>query len=158
VPGKDDMRRRRNMRLIAKEEAAEAERARRREVGRQALLLKSQGHSLFDIASQLDADEGLVKESMSETMRALADVMDEVERREHLVELLTSAELIQRSMMPAATAGDSRAADTVLKVLDRKAKWLGLEDGNVDARTQTLIVQGTEYAEALRQIAAANNG
>lgn len=158
MPRSSDVERRRGMRLIAKEEAAEAERARRREVGRQALALKAQGYSLFDIATSLDVDEGTVRASMSETMKALADVMDEVERREHLVELMTTLETMQRSLMPAAMAGDVRAAEGVMRVVDRKAKLLGLDTAETGVRSQTLIVQGSEYAEALRTIAAANRG
>lgn len=151
-----DSTRKKNMRLIRKEEAAEAERAKRREVGKAALELKASGMTLFDIAATLDVDEGTVKTSMAERMRSLADVMDETERREHLAELMTSLDALQRSSWPAATAGDTRAAEVVLKVLDRKAKWLGLDNVNADARSQTLIVQGAEYADALRTIAAAN--
>jgi hypothetical protein len=147
------------MRLIAKEEAAEAERSQRRELGRQALALKAAGKSLFDIATVLDVPEQTARSTMAETMKAVADVMDETERREHLAEMVTSMELLQQAVWPAAVSGDTRAVEAALKVLDRKAKLLGLDIGvTVDARQQNLIVQGPEYAQALRSIAAASRG
>jgi hypothetical protein len=154
-----DGKRRNNMRLIAEAEAADEEKAQRRELGKRALALRSQGMSLFDVATALEVDERTASQTMAETLKALSEVMDETERSEQLALMMTSLDALQASVWGNAIAGDTRAVEAALKILDRKAKLLGLDQqAVVDARSQTLIVQGPEYADALRTIAAANRG
>lgn len=79
----------------------------------------------------------------------------EAARREALELELARLDALQEAVWPTAMNGDTRAVDTVLKIMNSRAKLLQLE-GHDDrvVEQKTLIITGTqdEFVEALQGV------
>jgi acyl carrier protein phosphodiesterase len=99
---------------------ARAERAAR------AFALRKSGMSYRDIALELGVAHSLVYRDVQATIKQFLD-----EAREHHTQIMAieAARLddLQRVMWGQAAMGDRRAVDTVLKIMERRAKLLGLD-------------------------------
>lgn len=106
---------------------SKAQRARTAQRRTQAIALKLAGAEWQQIADTLGyADRGAACKDVTRALetyvaegRAGAEVLRETE--------LLRLDRIQRGLWPQAVAGDTRAADTVLKVIDRRMRLLGLD-------------------------------
>jgi acyl carrier protein phosphodiesterase len=99
---------------------ARAERAAR------AFALRKAGLSYRDIGLELGVNHATVYKDVQVTIKQFLD-----EAREHHAQIMAieAARLddLQRVMWEKAAMGDRRAVDTVLKIMERRAKLLGLD-------------------------------
>lgn len=99
---------------------ARAERAAR------AFALRKAGLSYRDIGAELGVSHVVVYKDVQATIKQFLD-----EAREHHTQIMAieAARLddLQRVMWEQAAMGDRRAVDTVLKIMERRAKLLGLD-------------------------------
>lgn len=93
---------------------------------RRALDLRKQGFFYHEIGSQLGVSEASAYQDVKRALRAIID-----ERNEHGDELLQIE--IQRldaalnAIWPKVEKGDESAVDRLIKILERKSKFLGLD-------------------------------
>lgn len=124
-------------------------------IAREVFQLRRQGMSMWDIAEQLEISEADVKRGMAAAQKAAAQLLNDGTKVELLSLEVMRLDELQNAYWQAALSGDTRAADIVLKVIDKRTKMLGLDESvTVDARSQTVIVTGGEndYIKALERI------
>lgn len=124
-------------------------------IAREAFRLRRQGMGLWEIAETLQISEADAKRGLAYVNKAAAELLDTGSKVELLTLEVMRLDELQAAYWQAALAGDTRAADIVLKVIDKRTKMLGLdESAAVDARSQTIIVAGGEgdYIAALEAI------
>lgn len=101
-----------------------------------------------DIAAQLQADEKNCREAWKRRRaRAYREAADDIDAWRG--EMLATLEAVVDGLMPKALLGDSRAAEAIVKALERASKMLGL-----DAPTRinaTVTDEMTERIKALVQ-------
>lgn len=106
--------------MINPKSPARAERAAR------AFALRKAGLSYRDIGLELGVNHVTVYKDVQATIKQFLD-----EAREHHTQIMAieAARLddLQRVMWEQAAMGDRRAVDTVLKIMERRAKLLGLD-------------------------------
>jgi len=100
--------------------------ANRAERAARAFALRKSGMSYRDIALELGVAHSLVHRDVQAAIKQFLD-----EAREHHTQIMAieAARLddLQRVMWEQAAMGDRRAVDTVLKIMERRAKLLGLD-------------------------------
>lgn len=100
--------------------------ANRAERAARAFALRKAGLSYRDIGAELGVSHQLVYRDVQATIKMFLD-----EAREHHTQIMAieAARLddLQRVMWEQAAMGDRRAVDTVLKIMERRAKLLGLD-------------------------------
>jgi len=100
--------------------------ANRAERAARAFALRKAGLSYRDIGLELGVSHQLVYRDVQATIKQFLD-----EAREHHTQIMAieAARLddLQRVMWEQAAMGDRRAVDTVLKIMERRAKLLGLD-------------------------------
>jgi acyl carrier protein phosphodiesterase len=91
-----------------------------------AFALRKAGLSYRDIGLELGVNHATVYKDVQATIKQFLD-----EAREHHTQIMAieAARLddLQRVMWEQAAMGDRRAVDTVLKIMERRAKLLGLD-------------------------------
>jgi len=128
---------------------------------RQALALRRQGKSVWDIAEELKISEGEVGRSLRFASDVVIKLLDTGNRAELLALEVMRLDELQVGHWAAAVSGDVRAAQIVLACIDKRSRLLGLDStAGIDARRQTVIVAGGEeqYIAALRTIQEVANG
>lgn len=134
---------------------ADAEdRERQAQLAKRAHQLRTEGATWWEIAETLKITEEAASSLVSDRIRAAAALVDEGSKRLILSIELDRLDALQRAVWADATSGDTRAIETALKVMDRRAKLLGL-DGSINANqvtNNTIVVPGNpvEYVAALR--------
>jgi predicted transcriptional regulator len=100
--------------------------ANRAERAARAFALRKAGLSYRDIAEELGVSHQLVYRDVQASIKQFLD-----EAREHHAQIMAieAARLddLQRVMWEQAAMGDRRAIETVLKIMERRAKLLGLD-------------------------------
>lgn len=98
----------------------------RTERAARAFALRKAGLSYRDIGLELGVHHATVYKDVQATIKMFLD-----EAREHHTQIVAieAARLddLQRVMWEQAAMGDRRAVDTVLKIMERRAKLLGLD-------------------------------
>ena len=136
---------------------------RKAEAAREVWLMRQQGKSNEEISEELSLPPAQVANIVSSTLAKASNDLDGQTRHELLSMELSRLDALQQSLWQAALAGDTRSVDTVLKIIDKRTKLLGLEQQTeTQATVQTVVVTGNQdsYLEALRTIASGgdNNG
>ena len=122
---------------------------------RAALMLQRQGKPLWEIAEDLGLPESTTRAALKRAMAEAADLIDDASKRELLAMEVDRLNQLQSAQWGNAMNGDTRAADTVLKIIDKRTKLLGLiDEDDTSATMQTVVVTGdsTAYIDALRAI------
>lgn len=126
------------------------------EMARAALILQRQGKSLWEVATALGLSQQMTATYIREALNEAQQLVDEASKRELLAMELQRLDALQASHWNQATAGDVRSAEFILKVIDKRAKMLGLvtDDDQSTQSVQAVIVAGDnpEYIRALRAI------
>ena len=139
-----------------KKALAEAEaRERRNQMAIRAHQMRREGVPWWDIAEALGITEQAASLLVSERIAAAADLVDVGQRRTLLTMELDRLDQLQRAVWTDALGGDTRAVETCLKIIDKRAKLLGLENANGQTVTNnTIVVPGNtvEYVAALRAV------
>lgn len=119
--------------------------------------LKQQGLSNDQIGQELEMTPSQVSSVLSTTMSKASSELDAVTRQELLALEVARLDELQSTAWLQAINGDTRSADLVLKIIDKRSKLLGLDQQQTEtqATVQTVVVTGNsdDYIEALRTIA-----
>ena len=112
------------------------------------------GHSFDEIALQVGyQNRGTAWRAVQDALNSrIAEAVTEYRELE-----LARLDAIQAAHWPQAVAGSVRAADLVLRVIDRRVKLLGLDQPHIQAdRPRYLVVTASEDDEAgyIRQLQA----
>lgn len=127
--------------------------AKRAETALKAYRMKQAGSSLWDIAEECQVAETAVGGMINEQLREAALLLDEGTKRTLLALEVDRLDALQKSIWRLAMSGDLPAIDRALRIIQQRAKLLGLEDITVTNITNnTVVVAGTgpEYIEALK--------
>ena len=139
-----------------KKAIADAERqARLNDMAVRAYKMRRDGMSWWDIAEDLGIPEHAASALVSEKIAAVADLIDIGQRRVLLTMELDRLDQLQRAVWADALGGDTKAVDACLKIIDKRAKLLGLENATWQQVTNnTIVVQGNtnEYVAALQAV------
>jgi len=128
---------------------------RRNELATRAYQLKTEGMSWWDIAEELGITEQSAHMLVSERITLAAELVDIGAKRSILTMELERLDKLQRAVWANAMSGDVRSVEAVLKVIDKRAKLLGLEEVTSSSVTaNTIVVPGNplEYVAALRAV------
>jgi hypothetical protein len=108
------------------------------------------GHSWPEIASRLGyASAESVRVSVSQFLSRSVALVDDEDRLAALETELARLDALQLAVWPAALAGDTKAVDAALRVMDRRAKLLRL-DQEPPEKPVTLLVRADHYIEDLQ--------
>lgn len=88
------------------------------------IALRRRGASIADIARTLDVSEGTVSNDLTKTLNAVRDTFD---ARETLALELQRLDRMQLAVYEDAIKGDDKKVQTVLKIMERRAKYLALD-------------------------------
>lgn len=102
---------------------------RRAEIGMrraQAVDLAASGYTYREIAKRLQVSPGQAHDDVTKGLAELGGEVGRLKREALLGRELRLLDLVSRAAMPAALQGDPRAALTVFRAVDRRAKLLGL--------------------------------
>jgi hypothetical protein len=91
-----------------------------------ALLLREQGYSFDEIAEQLKIPRDMVGRAVNRALRAVKKQARETAQDIVDLELLRLDRLYQIAMSHVR-AGDLKAIDTAIKIMERRTKYLGLD-------------------------------
>jgi AraC-like DNA-binding protein len=109
------------------DEAVDAVRSERylshKQLAAQVIQLRLSGHSYDEIAQYLGLSkrrvQRIVERELSRSFREPTELLLQLE--------LDRLDALQRAYWDAAIAGDGEAADRVLRIMDRRARYLGLD-------------------------------
>lgn len=124
-----------------------------------AYKLKAQGYSLWEIAEECQVTEAVASHLINEQLTEAAALVSEGAKRTMLTMEIDRLDQMQKSIWRLAVSGDLAAVDRVVKIIQTRARLLGLEDGALaQVVNNTVVVSGTspEYIEALRAYAHAH--
>jgi len=116
------------------------------ESGHRLVNLVASGLTLHAASKRLNLPWRTAQEQFS---RTLADIADERTKQEVLHTELATLAMMQQAHMPAALRGDTDAARTVLQILDRRSKYLGLDEA---IKVQVLGKEVERAVETISQI------
>lgn len=118
-----------------------------------AYQMRLSGKDFEDIAIKLGyASAGSASASVVSLVKKSMNIVS-ADRKEEVVSLeLGRLDALQESMWGIAMAGDSRAVDSVLRIMSHRAKLLMLDTGSEASVTNTVIVASENYSDSLRQI------
>lgn len=117
-----------------------------------AYQMRVAGSSWWDIAEALEVTEGQAASLLAQKIQAAAQLVDEGAKRHLLALEVERLDRLQEAMWDRALGGDTRAADTVLRIITTRAKILGLDITSSSAVTNnTIVVTGNteQYIAAL---------
>ncbi len=120
--------------------------------------LRQRGLTNSEIAAELAIPVSSVSTIIHEQLSMAVGEMQNASRAQLLALELARLDQMQAANWDTALAGDTRAGELCLKVMDRRSKLLGFDQTQTDetASVQTVVVAGTSenYIEALRSIAS----
>lgn len=131
--------------------------ARKNDLAIRAHQMRREGIAWWDIAEELGITEQVAARLVSDRIAAAAELVDQGQRRTLLTMELDRLDQLQRAVWADAIGGDTRAVETALKIIDKRAKLLGLENATGQTVTNnTIVVPGNtiEYVAALRAVHA----
>lgn len=112
----------------------------------EALSLRKQGHTFQEIADRLGyaGHQGAYKAVMSALRKTIQEPADELRRLE-----LERLDVMLKSLWPFVLKGSPRHVEMALKVMDRRAAYLGLDAPKQveDHRTVTVQIMADYLAE-----------
>jgi hypothetical protein len=122
---------------------------------RAAVQLKIQGKSWQEIADLLGYDSkgsacGDVRRALENAVKALSIPLEEYRQLE-----LDRLDVMQDALWPKVLEGDTRAIDTALRLMDRRARLLGLDAPTRTEGVLTLDAIDASIAHLTAQIDAA---
>jgi AraC-like DNA-binding protein len=95
----------------------------RKQLAAQVVQLRLSGHSYDEIAQYLGLSkrrvQRIIERELSRSFREPTELLLQME--------LDRLDALQRAYWDAAIAGDGEAADRVLRIMDRRARYLGLD-------------------------------
>lgn len=121
-------------------------------IGRAAYKLRQTGMSVFEIAERLQVTEAVINSGINLTLRSAAELMTDGAKEDMLQMELDRLDQLQQALWQSAMAGDTRSADSILKVMDKRHKLLGLEARSEHTTNQAVVISSSGYLEALKQI------
>lgn len=128
----------------------------RNEMARKALEMRRSGRSLWSIAEHLGISERKANTLIADTLKEAADLVDAGHKRSLLAMEVDRLDELQSAVWQDAISGDRQAVETALKIIQARAKVLGLDNMPTSTITNnTIVVAGTseEYVAALRRVA-----
>ena len=131
------------------------ERARFNDLSLRAYRMRRDGVAWWDIAEALGISEHVASGLVSDRISTAANLVDIGQRRTLLALELDRLDQLQQAVWTDAIGGDTRAVDTCLRIIDKRAKLLGLENTSGQTVTNnTIVVPGNtvEYVAALRAV------
>lgn len=144
---------------LANKERSLADNAEKRaSLALQAYQLRLSGVSWWDIAAELGLSEHAVTTLVAERIKMAAALVDEGSKRQMLVIEMERLDKLQQAAWPKAMGGDSRSIQVILKIIETRAKLLGLDQTHTtNITSNTIVVPGTshEYVAALRGVTEA---
>lgn len=127
------------------------------EQARRALAMRKMGRSWWDISETLGISENQASQLVSVAINEAAALVNEGMKRSLLAMEVERLDDLQAAIWSDAIGGDLKAVETTLKIIQARAKVLGLDNIQTTSVTNnTIVVAGTseEYIAALRQVAA----
>ena len=124
-------------------------------LARKAYELRQQGESWWAIAEKLKITERQAGALVSDAISAAADLVNEGAKQSLLAMEVERLDTLQRAVWQDAIGGDIKAVETALRIIQARAKVLGLDNMPVNTVTNnTIVVAGTpeEYVSALRKV------
>lgn len=115
--------------------------AARRERMADALRLREHGKTYREISAILDVS---VKVAYEDVQDALAEITREPAEAVLQIELTRLDEVYERMRDVMVQTSDTKAAEVVLKTLDRRAKYLGLDKQDTTANATGRALTGIE--------------
>lgn len=126
------------------------------QTARKAHTMRQSGMSWWDIAENLKINEGAAKRAVALLIAEAADTVDYYEKRDVLAMELSRLDALQAAVWDEAMDGKIHAVQAALAIMDRRAKWLGFAEPEVQTNitSNTIIVPGNTkaYVEALQQV------
>lgn len=120
-----------------------------------AYEMRREGRSWAEISAALHLEPRRVRRIVIDVMQEAADLVDMGTKQEMLILEIDRIDHLQSLLWPAAQAGDTRAVETILKLILARVKLLGLDmTPEMSVQNNTLVVAGTseEYIAALRVV------
>lgn len=133
-----------------REDASEEERLAG--IGRAAYKLRQSGMSVFEIAERLQITEHVVRSGLDITLKSAAEAMTHGAKEDLLHLELDRLDSLQQSLWQDAMGGNTRAVDSILKVMDKRHKLLGLEAKTEQTTNQAVVIAGDDYLAGLKRI------
>lgn len=123
------------------------------ELAKRALRMKRSGMSLFDIAENLQMTEMASNATIRRGLEMAQATIGFAERRELLAIEVDRLDALQFAVWDQAMDGDTRAVETVLKIIAQRSRLLGLEQADTGTTSTTVVVAGNHdaYVAALEQ-------
>ena len=123
------------------------------ELAKRALRLKRSGMNLFEIAETLQMSEMTSNSAIKRGLSMAQATIGYAERRELLAIEVDRLDALQFALWDQAMSGDVRSVEAVLKVINQRARLLGLEDTDTGSSSTTVVVAGNReaYIAALEQ-------
>lgn len=124
------------------------------ELALKAYRMRSRGKSWWDIAETLGISEGTAHSLIAGRIQAASRLVDESLKRQLLTMEVARLDELQDGLWDQAVGGDVRAVDAVLRIINSRAKILGLETAtNNTVTNNTVVVAGNseEYIAALQR-------
>lgn len=114
-------------------------------LGMQLIGLVSEGHSIIEAADELGISDDRARLAYD---RAISRIATDGDRKHALARELHTLNLAQRGLMNGVHSGDPKAVNALIKVMDRRSKYLGLDSA------LKLEINTEQVADAVNQIAA----
>lgn len=122
----------------------------------EAYQLKLRGLPLSEIADTLGfANDGEVCHAINAMLKGQAQFVSSVGRNGFLQIELDRLEALQAKLWPSAMQADLQSVDRILKIMDRRAKYLGLDSIDTATQQHTVLVLGEQegdYIERLKEL------
>lgn len=121
--------------------------------------MRSEGHDWYHIAKTCNISLSEAKRFTSQTAQEIAQLSNEWELREQLEIETSRLDKMQLALWDLAMEGDTRAVDSILRIISMRAKLRGLESVNETSShataTTVVVANGNdkEYIAALRRVA-----
>lgn len=124
-------------------------------LARRALELKNMGKSWYAIAEALGITERAAGMLVKDALAEAAALVDEGHKRTMLAMEINRLDTLQEAVWADAIGGDVKAVETALRIIQTRAKVLGLDSMPTSTvNHNTIVVAGTseEYVAALRRV------
>lgn len=113
-----------------------------------ALLFKQLGHSWEEVAREYGWEDGAqARNSVWREQQLAAATLNEASRQALLTEQDTQLHWLVRQAAPLVVQGDMRAADVILKVIDKRIRLFGLEPKDDLRSVQHIIIPASATRE-----------
>ena len=115
----------------------------------QAIELRKAGATYQAIGDQIGVSRQAVHKMIQATLREWNETTHDEAEEMRAIEL-ERLDAMQVGLWSAATRGDTKAVDGVLKIMDRRARYLGLDLPTVAPEGTGLFEVAVRYVEAFR--------